>query len=575
MLKQTKSLLNIVANHKIAFGIIVTLPILAFFYLYLSTGSKLVTGDFDYLAQAYQAFRISVLHYHQFPWWNPWMSGGVPLFANPQFGLFSVQSLFVLFFGAVYGLKLAYIVYAIAGFWGMYIVSRRTFGADRIRAILVSYVWVFNGFFTGHNISQYTFSLFFLLPWLFYFVVNRQKKYSWLWLGLLFGLITLSSVHYSFLMMTFVIALVFLLTLMNAWVGKSTFNVSIKITKKEVLFVIKTAAVFLLIAGYRLVVTYLYLASNPKAPGSLNEGANHPTIILKALFLPIDTIMKIPSGLPWGWAEYSAYMGMGVTAIVVLCIFATIISLVRHKKLPDLFNSKYAVYLIIIGLIALGISLGNFSKLAPFHLLRQLPGFAETRVASRWLVFPMFSTLLLIAAWTKQRIVINILLAFSVLELFLSYGPTNTNYVYISVKQPVFSSNFTQYDNGYQHLDAGNNHMHFYYVTTSSNIGQIYADDSVVNTLDKVYKTSRCAENVDSACRFVLSNNASVALWSPNKIILNRTGPGQIELNMNTSNGWRVNGSRVFAHRKSIFPQDRFIIDSRLNRIVIVYSPVI
>ena len=34
--------------------------------------------DWDYFFQGYEAVKISIVHYGQFPWWNIWNCGGVP-----------------------------------------------------------------------------------------------------------------------------------------------------------------------------------------------------------------------------------------------------------------------------------------------------------------------------------------------------------------------------------------------------------------------------------------------------------------------------------------------------------------
>src|SRR5580698_351934 len=53
------------------------------------------------------AVRLSILKYHQFPWWNPWAMSGQPLFADPaSVAVFMPDTLLVLVFGPVLGLKL-------------------------------------------------------------------------------------------------------------------------------------------------------------------------------------------------------------------------------------------------------------------------------------------------------------------------------------------------------------------------------------------------------------------------------------------------------------------------------------
>src|SRR5687768_16141335 len=91
----------------LARGLVLSMPVVLFCLSFLLTGDRLGPGDADYLIQTQEAMRRSILEFHQFPWWNPWVSGGVPLFANPQFGLISLQTPLTLLFGSIIGYKLA------------------------------------------------------------------------------------------------------------------------------------------------------------------------------------------------------------------------------------------------------------------------------------------------------------------------------------------------------------------------------------------------------------------------------------------------------------------------------------
>lgn len=552
-------------RRKILFCILVSLPILLFFFQFLGSGSKILIGDFDYTSQMYEALRISVLRYHQFPLWNSWISGGVPLFANPQFGLFSIQTVFVLLFGAVYGLKLAYICYALAGFWGMYSLCKKIVGCSNTRSILLSYLWVFSGFFAGHNISHYTFSLFFILPWLIYFMYFR----NWVWLGLTFSLIILSSIHYAFLMM-FLVSVIFFLC---SWAPqlKNRDHLKLKL-KKDIFFVLKTMAVIIVLAGYRILTTYYFVAQNQRATSTLNEEPNSAVLLLKSMFFPIGTLLDYPK-THWGWGEYSMYIGIGVGLAILLILVSSLVLVFKGRKI-GIRKAEFVLAILMVGVLAFTLALGDFNRFSPFNILTHLPGFSETRVPSRWLIFSLFSILVLIAAWAKNNKLINFLLLLSVLELFISFGPPRVSgNTEIPIPKAEFNDTFSQYDNGKNHLDAANNIIHSYYYTTSQNVGQIYADDSLVDTLDGVVNTSKCGYNKDKNCTFVLSKNARIVYWSPNKIVVDRTNPGPIELNMNVDAGWRINDTYPFAANKRLDPAIHFILPVNQSSYTLVYAP--
>ncbi len=57
--------------------------------------------DWDYFNHHYEAIRITVLEYGQYPWWNPWNCGGMPLATNPQIAVESIFTLCSLVFGQI------------------------------------------------------------------------------------------------------------------------------------------------------------------------------------------------------------------------------------------------------------------------------------------------------------------------------------------------------------------------------------------------------------------------------------------------------------------------------------------
>ena len=555
----------------IVFFVLITLPILFFFYQYLWTGNKLIAGDFDYYAQLYEAFRISVLHYHQIPLWNPWMSGGVPLLANPQFGFLSLQSLLVLPFGAIYGLKLAYVTYAVFGFWGTYNLGRSVFRSTKFRSVLISYIFIFCGFFAGHNISHFTTTGFFILPWLVLLLIRHGRR-DWLWFGILFSLIMLSAIDFVVLMIAMILAILYV----SLFIYEIIPNINnIKKTIKERLyFIIKSSILIIVMCGYRFLISYIYVKNNPRPLAILFETRPGLKTLFDGLFLPIGTLLKVPSHLQWGWAEYSMYMGFGVTiALLFIFIILLFLYIKRGLIIKNLIDPLIIVF-IILGLIGFAFAIGNFGKFSPYALLKDLPGYSQTRVSSRWLFLSLFSILMFLTSWKKIPKVINLLLLFSVIELFVSYGPPNTiGQGQITVPVASFGTKFEEYDNGMKHLDESVNIMHSYFYTTSKNIGQIYTDEPMLDTLDKVDNTTKCGLNVSSDCKFILTNNAEVISWSPNYITILRTKPGNINLNMNIESGWEINNQYPFYNIKPIDSTDIFTLPSNETVYQLKYAP--
>ena len=111
---------------------------------------------------------------------------------------------------------------------------------------------------------------------------------------------------------------------------------------------------------------------------------------------------------------------------------------------------------------------------------------------------------------------------------------------------------------------------HFYreYEATTYNIGTIQANDSFIdlNTIEH----PQCG--YEDGCSFVLTGNAKVVSWSPNKIVLKRTSQGPIEINMNNSRYFKINGIRN-ASIRVVEAYRRFTINDPSSTITIEAAP--
>jgi hypothetical protein len=198
------------------------------------------------------------------------------------------------------------------------------------------------------------------------------------------------------------------------------------------------------------------------------------------------------------------------------------------------------------------------------------------RVASRWLAWASMMVLMFIATYrgTEWRRVINVLLLISVIELF------TFNHAYLS--RP-YGINPAAYPPSYvinqqDHFDTGRDGVTYdenLTQTTKANIGQVIAGDALIDTRWRPpygTDTKRCDSDI-ATCSFVLSNNATVVYWSPNKIVLNRTGSGDIALNMNPGKAWMVNNTYPFSKLRVAEPNAVFNITDTSSTIELKLQP--
>lgn len=559
--------------NKWARSAVLALPIIIYMLPVLLSGNLIASGDADYQFQFYEAFRRSLLEYHQLPWWNPWVSGGVPLFANAQFGPISLQAVLVLLFGSVMGIKLSFLFYLLIGFFGFYLLTRRVMKAPEVTAILLSYIWVFSSFSAYRISGHFTFILFHFLPLVLYLYYTRHdKKWQWLKLGLVLALMIWSSPHYSTIMTMLILGLFFIFDFTRQVIRDKLSSADWKATLKKLAikdgsFWLKTGAVTLLLGGYRLYFALAYIHDFPRPGNAFSEPYFGIKNTLLSLFGPIQFGPQAPTPPIWSWMEASYAIGTPTLLVLLLIAFVTV---KQKSKWRALFS--YSPY-VLGGLLTLFLLLaqGRFADFAPFALMQQLPILSSMRVAMRWVLPVSLVVLLLIAAYKGRRFrpAINGLLALSVLQLFIS-GTLFLKTAFLLEQQPVeraasapfeqqlhWKAGRVQYD---ENLLGG----------TNNNYGQIIAADALVDTR-LPNATVRC--DVDEDCPFVLSRNAQVTYWSPNVITLRRTGEGPIRLNMNPGEGWAINGVYHFRHLRVTDPHGTMTISDKEPEVTLRYAP--
>src|ERR1019366_3649616 len=84
---------------------------------FIASGRHSGDRDWRYIFYPWaDALRLSILKYHEFPWWNPWSLSGQPLFADPQTAVFMPDTVIIALFGAVVGLKILIVFYFFVGY---------------------------------------------------------------------------------------------------------------------------------------------------------------------------------------------------------------------------------------------------------------------------------------------------------------------------------------------------------------------------------------------------------------------------------------------------------------------------
>lgn len=553
--------------------------------LLLSTNS-LLSGDFDYFTQAYEAIRKSVFEYHQFPWMNAWIGGGVPLYANPQVGIFSFQTLLVFVFGAPFGLKLSIIAYSLIGFWSMFYLLRHNFKATTTVALGLSSVWVTNGFFVAHLVSHYSFGMFLIFPLLLYLLINISRKRYWLYLGVASALSILSAFHYAVFQGFLILGFVAVFLLFSNPKGFKTC----------LLLYAKASAVFLLLAGHRIFYVLQYVSDFPRA---FSDEPNSLLVSMKSFVIPYDDRrwfydLVSPGRINYTWTEHTVFIGYFISLALVALLLGGLFIVLRNFNANSprglitdkLRNLKVPILLAALLVFSVLVSMGDFGKFSPYSLLGNLPAFSGMRVPSRWLIWSVFVGLLLIGSASsiiknpKLRAALAICVLLGALEVYaVSIGNDRFFYNPVVFREPKAQfEQFEDFDRNNLPTDLSNYKVRpsydrrgeiYSYEATLNNFGQSRGYEPIADTY--YAPTNRCG--VTQGCGFVKSDNARVQYWSPNKIVLERTRPGPIELNINPSNYWLVNNSRIYGESRTVEVLANFVITDKSDVITLRVIP--
>jgi hypothetical protein len=134
-----------------------------FIYFFAATSGQVVLSPDDAMV-FYLPMRVAVARTvldGEFPLWNPYMFGGMPLFANIQSGVLFPLNWGFLFLAPQWAMNLTMLAaYSLAGL-GAYLFARRA-GANIVGAFVTGFVWMFCGFMIaplGHTTSIHAASL--------------------------------------------------------------------------------------------------------------------------------------------------------------------------------------------------------------------------------------------------------------------------------------------------------------------------------------------------------------------------------------------------------------------------------
>lgn len=321
-------------------------------------------GDWQWFHHQWEAGRVAVLRWREWPLFDPHHCGGVPLWGNPQAQVYSPTWLLTgLPFGTTLGHKLFLVWHTAVAFAGVFVLARRELRLGVAGAALAAFAWSCSGFFAWHGAGGHsTFAAFAYGPWILWFW--RRAEHDLRWAGAValgMGLVLSEGGHYPF---PYFVLLLGFDAAARIWPFASGARTA-RVARAAVVAGGLTAAV----GAYRVVPIFLTVSRFPKPVDSVDA-------LRLGELLEMLTARSHPwvfAGHRWVWAEYGAFVGWTVLALAAA---GAVVSLRRRGGAW-----------LLAGLVLFGaFTLGAVEPWYPWPLVHRLPFYGSLHVPSRFRV---------------------------------------------------------------------------------------------------------------------------------------------------------------------------------------------
>ncbi len=539
---------------------------LCFCFPLLTHLDNLGRGDWDYFYFNHEVPQISIFSFRQFPFWNPFVCGGMPLLGNPQARFLSPSILITGLFGVVRGLKIEIVLHFILGMLGMFWLSDQM----KIRGLfrlLPGIIFLFSGPMVLHLTEGHlTWLPAVYLPFVFLFFLKaaaapKKIVYAALFLALMIYEGGTYVVYFSLLFL-------------GTFAGLSSLQ------KRS----------WLPFRNFLVLAFFGFLFSAPKSVPEIDLMLRHPrpdkyflSFALSVRALPEifistghDMFKSSPLTPSGGWWEYGAYIGL-LVAILYLLSFA--------------FFLKY-VPLLLSSLFLLGIGLGNFSAWAPWTILHHLPFFNNMQVPSRVFIVFVFTVGLVVASFLQAlndlrrpkkdfQLLGMFIMIFITVDLFsvnskIFRSAVPPFYAKRELVVSFFQPRPCQRPPFRQYLMPKVEQIHYF--AWSAMHPALMENMGVVNGYEPVPLPRNAVGENQTGYRgeyYLLRGHGQVrqVFWSPNKLIFDMDikSPDRLIINQNYDPGWRVSSRRAVVPEAGLISTE---VSPGLHRITFDYFPL-
>ncbi|MBD3388493.1 MAG: hypothetical protein GF416_05425 [Candidatus Altiarchaeales archaeon] len=492
-------------------------------------------GDWNQFQTFYQSAKNTIVKYHQFPLWNPYICGGNVQLAYPQPGFLSPYLITLLVFDVAHGIKINLALYFITGVIGCYLLSRKM-GLGAYSTLLFSMTFVLSGYF-AHRINQGHVPTLIIvyLPLIVYLYWKTLEDFKYAPLMAVVVALYVLEAH-PFLTTLVMMFLVFYSVFLS---GTTAVSITLRGEKrrarswakylpaaKPLTVAVAVSLLAAMLVGFKVVPGLDFAHDNPRMVSD-DTGFNRG-LLKDALLLG----KKSENRHSWGWHEYNGYIGV---VPLILAVLGMLLSLRKPKLLAlMMFLAFITMY-----------SFNEYSPVNLWELFHKLPLFSSQHLPMRSIAYITF-ILSFFAGLGLDRIeranshLAKLVLVFVVVNLFT----VNTNLIegtFRYTPRMDYESSIGAFHQAEDVDDRGSPSDNMYsFVLQDVGVTNCYAPGGLNNHATPVQRANYRGE----AYLMGGSGSARVFAFSPNQVdvIVDTPAPNVVVINQNYYEGWSADG---------------------------------
>ncbi len=323
--------------------------------------TEMLGTDWFLFRHQWEAAYVAVTRYSEIPLWDPWKCGGIFLLGDPVAQIYSPLFLLAFLLGTVSALKLTIVLNTAAGIAGMYLCCRRLLGVGWEGAALGAVVFGASSFFSLHVLAGHPcFLPYYLLPWLL--MAWRAAIDEVKWAAAIAMVLTMTIAEGG----AYPLAHLWLVLILDG----VTLATDLRRLRGVVVAWLVSGVLFALVGAFRLLPILETVGRFPRPTDDLDAA----TLMQVYSNLTERASTLVPSGrYPLG--EYGGFIGPWGVLIGGLGLLLAL----RGRR-----------WVVVGATFFLLLTLGDFSRFAPWSLLHMLPGFGSMRVPSRFIILLTF-----------------------------------------------------------------------------------------------------------------------------------------------------------------------------------------